>query len=136
MVLQWPLFNANGHFWEMQKENQLLQPPCKQKFWGVPNLLHMCVILFLRKTDFFNVYNSKWRKQRNSIGLLTNIKIIFLIWNSKYKHTIKKFHYWNKHGNVKENVFCTSSGKHLLWVFLRHWVKKWKFFNFLLWHQN
>ena len=26
------IFNANGHFWEMQKEHQLLHPPCKQKF--------------------------------------------------------------------------------------------------------
>ena len=46
---------------------------------------------FLLKTNLFSVYNSKWRKQINSKGLLTNIKIIFLIWNSKCKHTIKKF---------------------------------------------
>ena len=29
-------------------------------------------------------------KERNSIGPLTNIKIIFLIWTSKYKYSIKK----------------------------------------------
>ena len=43
------------------------------------------------------------------MDLLTNVKIIFLIWNSKYKYTtwnflfIHTYDYWNnKHGNVKE----------------------------------
>ena len=51
---------------------------------------------------------------------MTNIKIILLIWNSKYKYTtyktlfIQTYYYWNnKHGNVKENASCASSGIHL-----------------------
>ena len=129
MVLQWPLLG------NAKRKSTFTAPLQTEILRCAQPSSHVCD--FIPTEDyFFNVYNSKWRKQRNSIGLLTNIKIIFLIWNSKYKHTIKKFHYWNKHGNVKENVFCTSSGKHLLWVFLRHWVKRWKFFNFLLWHQN
>ena len=63
-------------------------------------------------------------KQRNSMDLLTNVKIIFLIWNSKYKYTtwnflfIHTYDYWNnKHGNVKENLSCASSGIHLLSIF-------------------
>ena len=63
-------------------------------------------------------------KQRNSMDLLTNVEIIFLIWNSKYKYTtwnflfIHTYDYWNnKHGDVKENVSCASSGIHLLSIF-------------------
>ena len=63
-------------------------------------------------------------KLRISIGRLTNVKIIVLIWNSKYKYTtwnflfIHTYDYWNnKHGDVKENVSCASSGIHLLSIF-------------------
>ena len=69
-------------------------------------------------------------KKRNSKGLLTNTKIIFLIWNSRYKYSTPKilfihtYYYWNnKHGNVKENVSCASSVSY-------------QFVKYLLWHQN
>ena len=72
----------------------------------------------------FSVFIIKCKeKQRNSIGLSTNIKIIFFNLKLKIKiHHIKNFihtyYYWsNKHGNVKENISCTSSGILLLSIF-------------------
>ena len=55
---------------------------------------------FTNRTPFLTKYINKRltlsvfiiqseEKQRNSIGFLTNIKIIFLIWNSKYKWAIR-----------------------------------------------
>ena len=70
------------------------------------------------------VYNRSEEKQRNSMGLLTNLTNSEPIWNWKYKYThhIKKlfthtYYYWNyKHRNAKENVSSTSSGIHLLGI--------------------
>ena len=69
-------------------------------------------------------------KQRNSIGLLTNIKIFFLIWNSKYKYHIKIFiqsyllllkqQTWKRKMcllPVLEYTCWASSGIHLLSIF-------------------
>ena len=46
---------------------------------------------FLLKTDFFSVYNSKRRKTRKSNRAFDQYQHHFFIWNSKYKHTTKKF---------------------------------------------
>ena len=54
------------------------------------------------------------------MGLLTNIKIILFDLKLKIKMQTYKilfihiYYYWNnKHGNVKENESCASSGIHL-----------------------
>ena len=60
-------------------------------------------------------------KERNLMGLLTNIKIIFVIWKSHeiFYSFIPTYYYWNnKHGNVKENA---SVLEYTCLVFLRFW---------------
>ena len=63
-------------------------------------------------------------KQRNSVKLLTNIKIIFWFETQNVNTPHKEFYSFipittntRKDGNVKENVSCTSCGIHLLSTF-------------------
>ena len=70
----------------------------------------------MSKDWLFSVFNSKRKKQRNSIGLLANIKIVFWF-KTQNVNTPQKMlfilthYYWNnKHGTVKKYVSCASSG--------------------------
>ena len=64
------------------------------------------------------VYNSKQRKTKKFNRAFDEFDQFWPIWNLQYKYTTKKlfintYYYWNnKHGNVKENVFCASSRIH------------------------
>ena len=74
---------------------------------------------YLQKTNFFSVYNSKWRKIKKFNGNFDQYQDHFfdlkLTWNYLFIHT---YYYWkSKHGNVKENASCAISGIQLLSIF-------------------
>ena len=73
------------------------------------------------------VYNSKRRKTKKFNRAFDQFETQNINIPQKKFYYIHTYYYWNnKHGNVKEDVSCASFGIYICWVFLRHWVKRWK----------